>query len=213
MIIIDTSLASSLSVSMSPLELFSLSRSWYIHLIVCSVTALHSGRGRRCRSHTRNRHDVRGQQTWCGDKITSSRTIAWQCKATLSNPLGWMIRRSSTLGQESLEHILGSVCLGKEVLTINPLGCAKKILELPFILFFLLHIKKLKLHWYLRYRSTLCTYTSESQLHVWVRLRRLSQGELKEAPLPRASERSLTLTARFMYFLPVVRHCGFPVPR
>ena len=52
-------------------------------------------------------------------------------------------RHSSALGQGSPEHTWVCVCVCMcGVLTTSPLGCGRKILELLFILIFLLKIKK-----------------------------------------------------------------------
>lgn len=79
-------------------------------LIVCPVhcTALQPGQKVQ-ELPQKHRHSVWGQQTWYGNKAYLPWTMAQQWKATLPDPLGWMIRVFMHLGQGFPECMLRCV--------------------------------------------------------------------------------------------------------
>ena len=128
-------------------------------------------------------------------------------------------RHSSALGQGSPEHtwVYGCVCMCG-VLTTSPLGCGRKILELLFILIFLLKIKKI------RFFDLTCRQTLVPMWYICLchRVHQVTgldcvsypgDGE-HEGEHPHLGHRSsIHPHSWFLLLSACCEHCGFPISR
>ena len=126
-------------------------------------------------------------------------------------------RHSRALGQGSPEHTRVHVCVGVSgVFTSSPLGCGRKILELLFILIFLLKIKKNLCFFDLTCRQTLVPMWYICLCHRGHQATGLDcvsyprDGE-REGEHPHLGHRSSIHPHRWVLLLSACcEHCGFP---